>query len=617
MSGLFKKQSVLWLLALVLALVMAPSAAFAEGEGDDATATPEPGTLSVYMQVQTGVDEEGVATYSTEQLVKAFTADEIAALQAANTEPVAGMFAGKGGAVTVCAAKAYVTVGQLLEAAGVEMLEGDQLAFTCTDGPYAKFAAQYADLFADNKFFPAYAGGTDYDASGAEASSAVFAFSSGKASLTVNAAAAKAEALEAAAQSDFAQFCIGQTEAAYKEGLRPGNNFPSGIVSVTIKKPVKNAQFSIFAQGQTGVDADGNATYGDEQLVKAFTADEIAALQAANTEPVAGMFAGKGGAVTVCAAKAYVTVGQLLEAAGVEMLEGDQLAFTCTDGPYAKFAAQYADLFADNKFFPAYAGGTDYDASGAEASSAVFAFSSGKASLTVNAAAAKAEALEAAAQSDFAQFCIGQTEAAYKEGLRPGNNFPSGIVSVTIKMVPAKDLSAATVTFPKASIAYTGKAITQIPTVTLDGVQLTSGLSFKASFANNTNVGEAKATITGIGRYFGTTTGTFKIEAAAQTLKVKNKTVAKLSAKKLAKKGASVGAAKVKKGNSAKTSISYKLVKANKSKAKFKVASNGKITVKKGLKKGTYKLTIKATAKATKNYKKAEKNFTVTIKVTK
>ena len=97
-------------------------------------------------------------------------------------------------------------------------------------------------------------------------------------------------------------------------------------------------------------------------------------------------------------------------------------------------------------------------------------------------------------------------------------------------------------------------------------------------------------------------------------LKVKNKTV-KVKYSKLKKKAQFIKAAKVKKGNSAKTKISYKLVKANKKKKAFTVASSGKIKVKKGTKKGTYKLTIKATAAKTTTYKSAKKNFIVIVKI--
>ena len=103
-------------------------------------------------------------------------------------------------------------------------------------------------------------------------------------------------------------------------------------------------------------------------------------------------------------------------------------------------------------------------------------------------------------------------------------------------------------------------------------------------------------------------------QAQAQTVTVKAKTFT-MKAKKLKKKAQTIKAAKVTKGNSAQTAITYSLVKANKSKGKFKVAADGKITVKKGLKKGTYKLTLKASAAETTEYQAASKNFKVTIKV--
>jgi hypothetical protein len=101
-----------------------------------------------------------------------------------------------------------------------------------------------------------------------------------------------------------------------------------------------------------------------------------------------------------------------------------------------------------------------------------------------------------------------------------------------------------------------------------------------------------------------------------QTVTAKAKTI-KLKYKSIKKKKATIKASKVTKGNKASTKISYKLVKVNKSKSKskFKVASDGKITVKKGTKKGTYKLTIKASAVETKEFKAASKNFKVTIKI--
>ena len=49
--------------------------------------------------------------------------------------------------------------------------------------------------------------------------------------------------------------------------------------------------------------------------------------------------------------------------------------------------------------------------------------------------------------------------------------------------------------------------------------------------------------------------------------------------------------------------------------ASITVASNGNITVKKGLKKGTYKVGVKATAAGNTNYKAITRSATITISV--
>ncbi len=65
--------------------------------------------------------------------------------------------------------------------------------------------------------------------------------------------------------------------------------------------------------------------------------------------------------------------------------------------------------------------------------------------------------------------------------------------------------------------------------------------------------------------------------------------------------------------------VTYKLSIAKKNKKNFKkyfkVAKNGKITVKKGLKKGTYKVKIKVTAAGNSKYNKATKTITIKVKV--
>ena len=64
---------------------------------------------------------------------------------------------------------------------------------------------------------------------------------------------------------------------------------------------------------------------------------------------------------------------------------------------------------------------------------------------------------------------------------------------------------------------YTGKAITQSITVTLNDVPLKKNVDYKISYENNTNVGKATLIVTGIGNYTGTKKTTFKIKEKTQT----------------------------------------------------------------------------------------------------
>ena len=76
------------------------------------------------------------------------------------------------------------------------------------------------------------------------------------------------------------------------------------------------------------------------------------------------------------------------------------------------------------------------------------------------------------------------------------------------------DLSSATVTVEPAVWHYTGEAITPDPLVTLDGNTLRKGVDYTVSYSNNTNVGTATVTVTGMIDYSGTATGTFAIKKA-------------------------------------------------------------------------------------------------------
>ena len=63
---------------------------------------------------------------------------------------------------------------------------------------------------------------------------------------------------------------------------------------------------------------------------------------------------------------------------------------------------------------------------------------------------------------------------------------------------------------------YTGKALTPVTTVTLDGKTLVKDKDYTVTYSNNINVGTATVTITGCGAYTGTIQKTFKILSAPQ-----------------------------------------------------------------------------------------------------
>ncbi|MCR5666417.1 MAG: sirohydrochlorin cobaltochelatase [Eubacterium sp.] len=170
------------------------------------------------------------------------------------------------------------------------------------------------------------------------------------------------------------------------------------------------------------------------------------------------------------------------------------------------------------------------------------------------------------------------------------------------------DLSKATVTLKTKSYTYDGKAKKPAVTVKVDG-SVVSSSDYKVTYANNTNAGTAKVTVTATGdNTKNSKTTTFTIKKASSKLSASSVTKTyKMKALKKSKKTFKIGA-------SSKTSVSYKVTKSNK---KIKVNSKGKVTVKKGTKKGTYKVKVKVTSKATTNYNGASKTITIKVKVKK
>lgn len=107
-----------------------------------------------------------------------------------------------------------------------------------------------------------------------------------------------------------------------------------------------------------------------------------------------------------------------------------------------------------------------------------------------------------------------------------------------------------------------------------------------------------------------------KAARAANPMSAKAKTVS-LKAFKLKSKAGSVKAKKAFSVKNAKGKVSYTVVKniTKNAMKKIKVASNGKVTVKKGTKKGTYKLKVKITAAGNDSYEPASKVVKLVVKV--
>ena len=155
-----------------------------------------------------------------------------------------------------------------------------------------------------------------------------------------------------------------------------------------------------------------------------------------------------------------------------------------------------------------------------------------------------------------------------------------------------KVISTCTINLEKTSYTYDGKA--KQPTVTVkDGdTTLTSGKDYEVTYADNTDAGTAKVTITGKGDYSGSVTKEFTIQKANQTL------------------SASISASSIQVGRtaqitaSAKTDVSY-----SSSNAKVAAVSASGVVTAKAV--GTATITV--TAKASKNYNEASKKVTVTV----
>ena len=209
--------------------------------------------------------------------------------------------------------------------------------------------------------------------------------------------------------------------------------------------------------------------------------------------------------------------------------------------------------------------------------------------------------------------------AGYKTYMREVSIASSSSVTVYRKdMIKLADIYDCSVAVEQATFAYTGFACEPTIIVKDGDAILVEGEDYTVSFADNTDVGVATATIEATEmseKYTGSKQVTFNIVKGEQdsivTVKAKAKTV---KYKKLKKRAITVsGAVAVK---NAVGAVKYKKVGVNKKANKFKVnAKTGKITLSKGLKRSTYRVRIKVTCAGDEHFEPYAKTVTVRIKV--
>lgn len=591
MSKPMLKRAAAWLLALMVSLAVAPGMALASDLVPAEDGTQSGQVLTVYTQ------------YAEEAPVeqKSFTQTELDELAAQNTESLAYEYSD-----FVGVADKYVTIDQLFKKVGKKGLtvtDEDSVEVVASDNSSLTVTNEL--LKAETKFFA----GISYDGSKLDFSNlgdakdapAILALSEGTAKWADNTSTPAGSISKniTTSTADAPRWLCGVTKEAVSgdsAALPEGSKAPKHVVSITVKTPASNS-FTVYCQD--GPDAK-------PAQVKKYTRESLKPLAAKDTKSFLYWTSSEW---MVGATTNSIGIAKLIEDAGLNLEMGDAVVFAAPDGFKTTLSA--ADIQSEKYFYPSTTK-TDTDVSNPDEVGTVLALNYAVVKIG-STAGDTVKNLDTSAFTNQYRLFTGVSEKNYLAKNAAGKRFTTNPKSLTL-VKGEVDISTAKVTLDKAQATYTGKAQKGVvKSVKLNGKTLPSS-AYTVKAVAGTNVGSYKVTVTGAGRYVGTTTATFKIAKANQVITTKNKTI-KLKAEKLEKKAQKIKATKVAKGNSAKSAITYKLKKANKAKKKFKVAANGKITVKNKLKKGTYKLTITASAAANANYNAASKNFKVTIKV--
>ena len=138
------------------------------------------------------------------------------------------------------------------------------------------------------------------------------------------------------------------------------------------------------------------------------------------------------------------------------------------------------------------------------------------------------------------------------------------------------DLSGAQVKVPQQQ--YTGQPLTPAPEVTLGDQKLKQDVDYNVSYSNNTNVGTATVTVTGINRYTGVAKGTFEIvgKPSASKQSVKVPSPAKLTYNGSNQTGVASSSSYTVKNGTATNAGAYKATLTLKDKTHYQWASTGK-----------------------------------------
>lgn len=182
------------------------------------------------------------------------------------------------------------------------------------------------------------------------------------------------------------------------------------------------------------------------------------------------------------------------------------------------------------------------------------------------------------------------------------------------KELSKQTIPKAYITLSSESYTYNGKVRKpEVYVRTSSGKDISSDY-YTVTYENDSskNAGTYGVTVKLKGNYSGTTSLTYKIKKASNTITdVTTEKTLKYST--LKSKNQTFTIAATVKGNAAKT---FALTSVpSEAKPYITVSGAGKVTVKKGLKKGTYKIKVKITAASTKNYNSVSATKTITITV--